>query len=75
MGLCSPHSTLAIIIHGKLPSNRLSHTQFQIMLLNSQEHEDNDVLTEPIGSLFNKLGTPLARPMHFCKTGISIVGT
>jgi hypothetical protein len=35
--------------------------------LYSQQHQGNDVVTECIGSLFNKAITPFARFVHSCK--------
>ena len=53
--------------------NCLVYAQLHIVLLNSQEHQGNNTTREFIASLFNKLSALLARFVHSCGTGISIV--
>ena len=66
------HLIPTLTMHRSLPLNCLFDTQLQIILLNSQEHDSNDAARELIGSLFNKLSTPLALLVHPCGTELSV---
>jgi hypothetical protein len=56
-----------------IPFNGLVYVQLQIIPLHSQEHEANDSTRKCVGSLFNKLSTPLATLVHSFGTAISVV--
>jgi hypothetical protein len=63
---------LLSLLHRNLPSNCLFYAQLQIILLNSQKNEGSGAAGEFIGSLLNKLSTPLALLVHLCETEISV---
>ena len=55
--------------------NCLLYAKFQIILLNSKEHDGNNMAGELISSLFNKFSTMLALLVHPCGTEFSVEHT